>query len=190
MYKAFDAARATEVQKQSLDALREKLSKSGFYVELGKVRHNPLTAKLVFTVGVLDDKGQRVSKEREELLANAEKFGVKVADVGRKFGGKTGDKFELVGLKMSRKKNPFVARRTTDGKLFKLSQKRVVKGLYPPKVEPAAEAKPKVEAPKAEQVTANPAAEVEKETKAQTPAKSATVNEPKATGSKASAAKK
>lgn len=73
-----------------------------------------------------------VSQEEADFKAHAHFFGMKASDFGMEWtqGGET---FTLCGLRTRNRKYPFLARKASDGKVYKFTEEGIMKVLNAPK---------------------------------------------------------
>ena len=111
--EVIDKKACKTISGESLLAMQQVLKKYGITVEYKGGSYSPeeYTAKFVFSV-------PRSDGVPTSFAAACGKFGLSVADYGKRFRNKTGTTYELVGIKPRNRKYPIIGRRS-DGQRFK-----------------------------------------------------------------------
>jgi len=110
--------RVGEIVEGAERALAEFCRQQGLAVSYkgGSIGQGNCTLRFEFSE--LDASGKAQTEDAENFRLFAPRFGLKPEDLGRKFAFR-GQQYEVIGLRPSAEKYPVLAKRLTDGKVFK-----------------------------------------------------------------------
>jgi len=117
----------TEMNHDSLGILRTEMQsamhgvakKHGVDIRIGACSYLDSNATFKVEVATVGSSGIVRSKTRTDFERYASMFGLKKSDLGRKITY-TGERFEIVGLKVKSRRFPILAKRLSDGRVYKL----------------------------------------------------------------------
>ena len=85
------------------------------------ITYSEAVATLKLEMGVVSADGKVNTKMAEKFKAYANRWGLKVSDLGRKFTSRSGEVFELVGAKPMNRKYPIMGRSMASGVTYKFT---------------------------------------------------------------------
>lgn len=116
--RSFDRTTVRSVGERIQDALDNLASELGITVRYTGGRFSADNATLRLELAIVDGEGNARTKDRQDFIRYAPMFGLDVTDLGKKFVFRK-EEYEISGLARKSYKYPVLAKRTSDGKVFK-----------------------------------------------------------------------
>lgn len=126
--KKLDRAGTRELAEVLEMKMQEIATKLGLSVKYKSGRYDGAEGKnatVSFVFSTIGEDGEVHDIDAETFKKDADLFGFKPEDLGASFSMQ-GDTFKITGLKPSRRKFPILAKRVSDGKVYKFPARMVL----------------------------------------------------------------
>ncbi len=120
----FNKPTIRQIRPKLAAALKDLADNHGINIDVGNASFDKSSCTFKLVLSTRDESGLAQTPEVMEFKRSAELVGLKSDDLGRRFRS-NGRIFEITGMSLNARRYPIMAKRVTDGKVYKFHQDSV-----------------------------------------------------------------